>query len=232
MIPERRKKIITSHYEPESFPARFERQRQKKVTRKQTEEKALRLEYRSRWAANLKRYKALDFNGKIKFAKAGYKFADQSEIPAIITETSSIRIRGGRNKGVMSHKLFSGLPVGFVILFSKLRVADVPEQGNLQARYQVGIAGGRVLLTHTFEKPPHGLAQMVNHPVKENVNRRTDPLLYKTKQNMFKANCELRNSKGTMSDKNFRDFPAYLSITKRVPVGHEVLYNYGNSYRL
>ena len=77
----------------------------------------------------------------IKFAKAGYKFADQSKYPAIITETSSIRISGGMNRGVMAYKLFSGLPKGFVILFSKLRIADIPEQGNLQAKYQVGITG-------------------------------------------------------------------------------------------
>ena len=35
-----------------------------------------------------------------------------------------------------------------------------------------------------------------------------------------------------MSDKNFKDFPAYLMVTKRMPAGHEVLYNYGASYGL
>ena len=134
MIPERRKRNITSLYEPEPFLAQFERDRKKKKAKHNTEKKTLRLEYRSRWAANLKRYNALDFDGKIKFAKAGYKFADQSEYPAIITETSSIRIRGGLNRGVMAYKLFSGLPKGFVILFSKLRIADTPERGNLEAK--------------------------------------------------------------------------------------------------
>ena len=232
MVPEERKRKLASVYEPEPFPTKFERNRKKKVTKYESEKKALRRGYRSRWAANLKRYKALDFNGKIKFAKAGYKFPDQSEYPAIITETSSIRIRGGLNRGVMAYKLFSGLPKGFIILFSKLRIVDIPERGNLQAKYQVGIAGGKVLLTHTVEKPPHGLAQIVNHPVKKNAKRKADPLLYKTKQNMSVPNCKLKNTKGSMSEKNFRDFPAYLLVTKRVPAGHEVLYNYGRSYRL
>jgi hypothetical protein len=232
MIPEGRKRKNTRLYEPEPFPIQFERDRKKKKTKKETEMKALRLEYRSRWASNLKRYKELDINGKIKFARAGYKFPDQKEIPAIVIEKSSIRIRGGLNRGVMAFKLFSALPVGFVILFSKLRIADVPEVGTLQAKYQVGIIGNKVLQTHTCEKPPYGLAQIVNHPVKKNAKRKTDPLLHKTKQNMLNANCELRNNKGSMSEKNFKDFPAYLIITKRVPLGHEVLYNYGNSYRL
>ena len=232
MIPERRKKILTKVYEPEPFPAKFERNRKKKMAKHRTEKKVLRLEYRSRWPSNLERYNELSFNGKIKFARAGYKFADQKEIPAIITEISSIRIRGGLNKGVMAYKLFSALPVGFVILFSKLRVVDVPEKGNLQSKYQVGIIGGRVLQTHTFEKPPHGLAQIVNHPVKKNPKRKSDPLLYQTKQNMSEANCELRNNRGSMSEKNFSDFPAYLMTTKEVPVGHELLYNYGRSFRL
>ena len=232
MIPERRRKILTKVYEPEPFPAKFERNRKKKMAKHRTEKKVLRLEYRSRWPSNLERYNELSFNGKIKFARAGYKFADQKEIPAIITEISSIRIRGGLNKGVMAYKLFSALPIGFVILFSKLRVVDVPEKGNLQSKYQVGIIGGRVLQTHTFEKPPHGLAQIVNHPVKKNPKRKSDPLLYQTKQNMSEANCELRNNRGSMSEKNFSDFPAYLMTTKEVPVGHELLYNYGRSFRL
>ena len=128
MVPERRKRNITSLFEPEPFPAQFKRDRKKKKAKHIAEKKTLRLEYRSRWAANLKRYKALDFGSKIKFAKAGYKSADQSEYPAIITETSSIRIRGDLNRGFMAYKLFSGFPKGFVILFSKLRIADIPEQ--------------------------------------------------------------------------------------------------------
>ena len=35
-----------------------------------------------------------------------------------------------------------------------------------------------------------------------------------------------------MTAKHFKDFPAYLLITKRNPKGHEVLYNYGAGYRL
>ena len=149
MLPERRKRKITTLYEPEAFPAQFERDRKKKMAKHRTEKKVLRLGYRSRWTSNLERYNELSFNGKIKFARAGYKFADQKEIPAIITETSSIRIRGGLNRGVMAYKLFSALPVGFVILFSKLRVVDVPEKGNLQSKYQVGIIVVRSRNLHT-----------------------------------------------------------------------------------
>ena len=117
-------------------------------------------------------------------------------------------------------------------MFSKIRVTDVPEVGNLQAKYQVGISGRKVLLTHTYEKPPHGLAQIGNHPVKKNAKRKADPLLYHTQQNMSIANCALRNKKGLKSKKNFEDFPAYLLTTKEVPVGHELLYNYRRSYHL
>ena len=232
MIPEKRKRKVTTLYEPELFPVKFERDRKKKKTKRRSEETALRRGYMSRWSANLERYNALDFDGKIKFAKAGYKFAGQSKFPAIIVANSSMRIRGGLDRGVKAYKLFEALPVGFIILFSKLRVVDVAEVGNLQAKYQVSIAGGKVLQTHTHAKPPHGLAQMVNHPVKKNAKRKSDPLLYHTQQNMSLANCALRNKKGSMSAKNFEDFPAYLVITKEVPAGHEVLYKYGRGYRL
>ena len=188
-------RLGTSAYEPEPFPAKFERNRKKKVAKHESEKKALGRGYRNCWFGKLERYKALDFNVKIKFAKAGYKFRDQSEYPAIITETSSIRIRDGLNRGVMAYKRFNALPVGFVIPFSKLRITDVAKVGTLQAKYQVSIAGGKIMQTHTFEKLPHGLVQIVNHPVKKNARRKADPLLYHTKQNMSEPNSELRNTK-------------------------------------
>ena len=61
--------------------------------------------------------------------------------------------------------------------------------------------------------------------MKKNPKQKSDPLLYPTKQNMSDANCDLRYIRGSMSEKNFKDFLAYLIITKEVPVGHEVLYN-------
>ena len=62
MIPERGKRNITRLYEPEPFPAQFEGDRKKKKAKHNTEKKTLMLEYRGRWAANLKRYNALDFD--------------------------------------------------------------------------------------------------------------------------------------------------------------------------
>ena len=102
----------------------------------------------------------MGINDKIAFAKAGYKFPDQPECPAILTATSSIRMPIGSDRGVMAHKLFESLPKGFVIFFSKLEVTRVPHRGDLQACYQVGLFGGKFRLTHTVETPPHGLAQI------------------------------------------------------------------------
>ena len=68
----------------------------------------------------------------------------------------------------MAHKLFGALPVGCIILFSKLEVPSAPHHRDLQACYQVSISGGKFLISHTEEMPPHGLAQIVNHPVRDN----------------------------------------------------------------
>ena len=42
----------------------------------------------------------MGINDKIAFAKAGYKFPDQPECPAILTATSSIRMPIGSDSGV------------------------------------------------------------------------------------------------------------------------------------
>ena len=80
--------------------------------------------------------------------------------------------------------------------------------------------------------PPHGLAQIVNHPVRVDRDSEVDPLIWHTKQNMAKPNAELKRSKYPVSAQNIEDFPAYIYITVPVDKGFEVLYNYGSGHRL
>ena len=80
--------------------------------------------------------------------------------------------------------------------------------------------------------PPHGLAQIINHPVRIDPNSEVDPLLWHTWQNMTKANAKLKRSQSPVSAQNIEDFPAYISITVPVQKGFEVLYNYGSGYSL
>ena len=100
----------------------------------------------------------------------------------------------------------------------------------MQACYQVSLYGEKFLRTHTVEMSPHGLAQIVNYVT---IQIAISTLCFnRTKQNMATANCSLKRSKHPISAKNIKDFPAYLKITKAVPKGHEVLYNYGVGHRL
>ena len=127
------------------------------------------------------------------------------------------------DRGVMAHKLFGAFPVGFIILFSRLRVTSVQHRRDLQACYQVSLNGGKCLLTHTVEMPPHELAQIVKHPVCHDTDSNIDPLLHYNKQSIAVAHCCLKRSKNPISAKNIKDFPVYLKITKSVPKGFEIL---------
>ena len=101
--------------------------------------------------------------------------------------------------------------------------------------YQVGLFGGKFLLTHTVETPPHGSAQIINHSVCDDSDTDIDPLVWHTKQNMTVANASLKRSKYPISAQNIEDlsdFPAYVTITKPVYKGFEVLYKYGSGHRL
>ena len=218
MVPEKRARIKRTFYEPAPLPVYFE----KNV--KYSELKAVDRQLRKQWTSNLRRYHATGINDKIAFAKAGYRFLDQPECPAILTGISSIRMRADSNRGVIAHKCFLSLPVGFIILFSKHRITSVQHRGDLKACYQVSLYSGKFFLTHTVE--------IVNHPVRHDPDSDIDPLLYRTKQNMAIANCSLKRSKHPISAKNIMDFPAYRKITKAVPKGHEVHYNYGTGHRL
>ena len=102
----------------------------------------------------------MGINDEIAFAKAGYRFPDQPECPAILTGISSIRVLTDSNTGVMAQNLFGSLPVSFVILFSKLRITNVQRRGDLQTCSQVSLYGGKFLLTHKVEMPPHGSAKL------------------------------------------------------------------------
>ena len=232
MIPEKRNRIKKRFYEPEPLVNIAARKRKLYQNKNRAEWKSIDRQIRKQWTANLKRYNAMKINDKIAFAKAGYIFADQPECPAILTATSSIRMPLGSNRGVIGHKLFESLPKGFIILFSKLEVTEVQHRGDLQACYQVSLFGGKFLLTHTVETPPHGLAQIINHPVCDDPERDVDPLVWHTAQNMTVANATLKRSKYPITPQNIEDFPAYVSITKPVYKGFEIHYKYGSEHCL
>ena len=232
MLPEKRIRNKRCFYEPAPLPAHFKKNLKYGRNKNRSEWRSVDRQLRKQWSANLKRYNAMGINDKIAFAKAGYKFPDQPECPAILTATSSIRMPDGSDRGVMAHKLFESLPKGFIILFSKLEVTEVQHRGDLQACYQVSLFGGKFLLTHTVETPPHGLAQIINHPVCDDPERGVDPLVWHTRQNMTVANATLKRSKYPITPQNIEDFPAYVSITKPVYKGFEILYKYGSGHRL
>ena len=77
---------------------------------------------RSRWDSNLARYRALLFDQKIEFALRGYIFPYQDDNPAIYVGKTSIKMPGGSDRCVRAGRLFEKLPVGFIILYSKLEV--------------------------------------------------------------------------------------------------------------
>ena len=87
-----------------------------------------------------------------------------------------------------------------------MEATSVKHRGDLQACYQVSLSGGKFLLTHTVEVPPHGLAKIVNHPIRHDPNSDFDSLVYYTKKNMAIANCSLKRNQYPISAKNIEDF--------------------------
>ena len=227
MTRERSSRKSPARYKPEQLPEVFRRRRDLFRKRNKTVWTAVNRNLKAQWDENLIRYTALDLNGKIAFARRGYKFRDQMDCPAIIIQSTCIRMPIGSNEGVMAHKLFEQLPEGFIILFSKRKIVASRVYNDVQACYQDAIPGERIMLTHTELKLPHGYAQLVNHPAKSNRYGDQQPLRWRTKQNMTISNCRLKHTQHPASAKNIIDFPAYLKITNPVPMGHELLYCYG-----
>ena len=232
MTREQRNRKIPSRYEPGQLPVVFRKKRELFRKRNKTLWTAVNRNLRAQWDQNLIRYNALDLDGKIAFARRGYKFSDQPDCPAILVQSTCIRMPIGSNEGVMAHKLFEALPVGFVILFSKKEIVAARVYNEIQSCYQVSIPSGRIMLTHTELKLPHGYAQLVNHPTKSNRCGGKHPLRWRTKQNMMLSNCRLQHTTRPASAKNIADYPAYLRVIVPVPVGHELLYCYGPAHRL
>ena len=231
MTREQRTRKIPSRYEPEQLPVVFRKKRELFRKRNKTLWTAVNRNLRAQWDQNLIRYNALDLDGKIAFARRGYKFSGQPDRSAIIVQSSCIRMPIGSNEGVMAHKHFKALPEGFVILFSKKEIVATRVYSEIQSCYQVSITGGRIMLNHTELKLSHGYAQLVNHPTKSNRCGGEHPLRWRTKQNMMLSNCHLQHTQRPTSAKNILDYPAYLRVITPVPVGHELLYCYGPAHR-
>ena len=232
MTREQRIRRPPSRYEPEPLPDNHHRKREILRVPNKVSWQAINRQLRAQWDQNLIRYNNLGLNGKIAFARRGYKFTDQPECPAIIVQSTCIRMPIGSNEGVMAHKLFEALPVGFIILFSKKEIVAARVYNEIQSCYQVSIPGQRIMLTDTELKLPHGYAQLVNHPTDSNEFGADGPLRWRTKQDMRVSNCRLQHTGRPASAKNIVDFPAYLRVIVPVPVGHELLYRYGPAHRL
>ena len=159
----------------------------------------------------------------------GYKIHDPPECLAIMVATTSIRMQEGSDRGIKAHKVFIELPEVFVILFSKLRVTTSRHFKDLQACYQVALSGDRV---HIRKRCFLMVMHMWSTTRFAVVLKEKRMLKWRTKLNMALANCMLEISQRPVSDKNCKDLPTYLQITKPVPNSHEVLYHYGAGHRL
>jgi len=168
---------------------------------------------------------------KVDFAIAGYCFRNDRRSPVIKLSTTRLDTPENMKRGVIVGTGFPYLPIGFIILFSKLSVTDGPQDG-VQQFYQVGLTGGRVMQVHTEPTRKHGLANFINAPA-----RRDTPLIRATDgdlhQDLTIANCTLKqNTTRYMSEENRERFPAYVSVNFAIPQGHELLYHYGPGHRL
>ena len=112
------------------------------------------------------RYRSLRFDQKIEFALRGYIFPDQEDNLAIYIEKTSIKMPGGSDRCVRAGKRFEKLPVGFVILYSKLEVTDQPTSEELQQCYQVKLQGKKFLQSHPDPVTDHGLGQFISNMIK------------------------------------------------------------------
>lgn len=226
----RRPKVI---FEASDLPTKINDSRKRERDGYKKEWAQMNRDLTIQWEANEERYNSLSIDEKIEFAKAGYKFDDQVDCPAIILCTSSIRMPRCSDRGVKVHKLFKHLPVGFIILFSKLEIVDVKyPTGHLLSNYQVGIPGGQFLVAHPepSDEFPHGLGQFINSTIKEVPRNELGDVKWSKRQNMKKASCELVYANHCMSDVNKAEFPAYLKVVRPVRRGDELLYRYGKGF--
>ena len=118
---------------------------------------------------------------------------------------------GGSDRCVRTGKLFESLPVGFVILYSRLENTDQPTSDELQASYQVKLRGNKILQTHPDPVTDHGLGQFINDVIKRDAD---DQLKRKSKQKMSEGNCEIRYPHCHISLEYCLEFPAYIVVVK------------------
>jgi hypothetical protein len=216
-----------------AFPDEGTKQRRKKARSYRKSRNARDNEARRNKTAgtsNLARYNQMRMAEKIQFARNGYRFPD-NPYPAIRYCRTVFKTKVGRDRGIQALRLFPYLPVGFVLLFSKLDVVDRASDDPVQSCYQSSLPGGRFLLMHTEPTEPYGLANFVNCPLKaemtpEEAQKRI------VKQNMRVAKCRYIHSNASfMSEEDVDQFPAYLKVIEKVYPGEELLVAYGAAYR-
>ena len=95
-----------TRYEVEQLPDASRRRLELFRNRNKTLWTAVNRNLKTQWDENLLRYNALSLDGKIAFARRGYKCTDQADCPAIIVQSTCIRMPIGSNEGVLAHKHF------------------------------------------------------------------------------------------------------------------------------
>jgi hypothetical protein len=208
------------------------KERLRKASRRRSDRKKEYRKLRREAAENLLRYESFGMEEKIAFARNNYCFPD-NPCPAIIYCKTSLKTEKGMDKGVKAHKLFPYLPVGFILLFSKLQVLDEPTEDEFLKNYQAGLSGGRYLIMNPEPTEAHGMGNFVNCPLRRKQTPDDDQKWTSKKQNMKVAQCRLiRSTSNIMSEANLEEFPAYLKVVKKILPGRELLASYGSSFRV
>jgi len=102
----------------------------------------------------------------IAFVRNNYCFPD-NPCPAVIYCKTSLKTKKGMEKGDETQKLFPYLPVGFILLYSKLQVLDEPTDNEFLKNNQAGFSGGRYLIMDPEPTEPHGMGNFVSCPLRK-----------------------------------------------------------------
>jgi len=201
--------------------AKAERIKAKKIQKKETEN------IRS---ANLGKYKKMNMSDKIRFARAGYRFFNNSSEPAIELSTTSLETSEGMDRGIKVGKGLPFLPIGFIILYSYLEIVK-EKSTDIQRCYQVSLHGGKIMKVHAEPTTEYGAANFINS-VQRSIMEDDEKSCTAGIQNMKIANCELVLSQRGLSKIMRQKYPAYVKVIRNIPQGHELLMRYGTSFNL
>jgi hypothetical protein len=216
------------HYPDEGVKQRKKKGRSYRKSRYAKDNEVRRI--KTAGASNLARYNRMRMAEKIQFARNGYRFPD-NRYPAIRYCRTVFKTKIGRDRGIQALRLFPYLPVGFILLFSKLDVVDEKSVDPVQSCYQSSLPGGRYLLMHTEPTEPYGLANFVNCPLKADMTPE-EAQKRLVRQNMRVAKCRyIHSNTSFMTEEEVEEFPAYLKVIEKVHPGEELLAAYGASYR-